>query len=135
MPTQQQTVTHDAVDDLVTKLNTISGIEFARDAWLEKAPDNYGVVELSGEAGQLWADGHLTDSVWRVSITLYVTGDDDTWKNTVEAKLRALEDEGVIDMTHIVTRDFDYQIGKVRWVWTVNMFADLVTVETVVGTT
>ena len=50
---QRQTVTVDAIDVLLNKLNTIEGIEFVRDAWLNKAPDNYGVVELQGEANQL----------------------------------------------------------------------------------
>lgn len=132
MPTQQQTVTHDAVDDLVTKLNTISGIEFVRDAWLDKAPDDYGVVELQGEAKQMWADGHLIDSVWRVLVTLYVSGDDDTWVKSVEGKLRALEDEGTIDITHTVSREFAYDINKTRWQWTVNLYADLTWTEAVV---
>ena len=123
MPTQ--TVTHDAIDELVAKLNTIDGIEFARDAWQDKAPDNYGVVEFQGEARQMWADGHLIDSVWRVIATLYVSGDDDTWKRTVEAKLRELDDEGMIDVTHTVSREYAYDINKTSWQWTLNLYADL----------
>ena len=54
---EPQTVTVNAMDKIVTKLNTLEGIEFAKDAWVNEAPANYGVVELSGEARQLWADG------------------------------------------------------------------------------
>ena len=126
-----QTVTVDAVDELVTKLNTISGIEFVRDAWLNKAPDNYGVVELQGEAKQLWADGHLIDSVWRVVISVYVAGDDDTWVDTVNGKLRDLEDQGVVDITHSVTRNFDYTTGKTAWAWQVNLYGPLTWTEEV----
>ena len=120
-----QTVRRDAVDELVIQLNTISGIEFVRDAWLNKAPDNYGVVELNGETRQLWADGHLTDSIWRVTVTLYVKGDDDTWAKTVDDKLIALEDAGKVDLTHTISREFAYDIGKTCWRWTVNLYADL----------
>ena len=73
------TVTHDAVDELVAKLNTIEGIEFAKDAWVNKAPAVYGVVELSSEARQMWADGHLTDSAWNVIVTAYVSDDSNEW--------------------------------------------------------
>lgn len=121
----QATPTNDVVDQLVEKLNEISGIEFVRDAWLNKAPENYGVVELNGEARQLWADGHLTDSIWRVIVTLYVQGDDDSWPQQVQAKLEALESAGAVDLTHTISRDFDAQTGKVRWAWTVNLYGSL----------
>ena len=125
------TVTIDAVDELVNKLNEISGLSFVRDAWQDKAPDNYGVVELQGEANQLWADGHLIDSIWRVLITAYIKGDDDTLPYTVQAKLEALEAAGKVDLTHTISRDFDYQVGKVRWVWQVNLYGSLTRTETV----
>ena len=43
------TVTVNAIDRLVEKLNELDGIEFAKDAWVNKAPENYGVVELTGD--------------------------------------------------------------------------------------
>lgn len=115
----------DVVDELVTQLNTIEGIEFVRDAWQNKAPDDYGVVELSGEASQLWADGKLIDSIWRVIITAYVTGDDDTIAYTVQDKLEELEEAGAVDLTHTISRSFDYTVGKVVWVWQVNLYGSL----------
>ena len=53
-------VTVDIIGQLVDRLNEIDGIEFVEDAWLNKAPENYGVVELTGEAGNDWADGRKT---------------------------------------------------------------------------
>ena len=107
----------DAVDLLIEKLNEIDGIEFARDAWENKAPENYGVVELNGESRQLWADGHLIDSIWSVTITLYVAGDDDHWPRTVQEKIEELEADGTLDFTTAVSRVYDYQIDRVRWSW------------------
>lgn len=121
MPTTE----HDAVDLLVAALNEIDGIEFTRDAWEDKAPENYGVVELNGEARQLWADGHLIDSIWSVTITVYVSGDADTWPKTVQAKLEELEADGRLDLTYAVSRAYDYQINKVRWSWTASLAGDL----------
>ena len=114
-----------ALDRLVNKLNEIDGVEFVRDAWVNKAPDNYGVVEMSGEVSQLWADGHLTDSIWRVVVTLYVKSDEDTYPDKVQAKLEALEAAGHLDFTQTVSREFVYDIGKVKWTWQVNMYGSL----------
>ena len=122
---QTVTVTVDAVDEIVSKLNELDGIEFAKDAWVNKAPENYGVVELSGEARQLWADGHLTDSTWTVIVTAYVNDASDEWPAKVQAKLDSLEDAGFLETTHTVSREFDYVTGKVRWRWTVFMYGEL----------
>jgi hypothetical protein len=113
------------MDKIVAKLNTIDGIEFTKDAWVNKAPDNYGVVSLSGEAKQLWADGHLTDSAWTVVVTAYVADDNDGYPALIQEKLEALEDEGVVDLTHTNNRAFDFEIGKVRWQWMVIMYGPL----------
>jgi len=119
------TVTVNAMDRIVTKLNTIDGIEFAKDAWVNKAPENYGVVRLSGEARQLWADGHLTDSAWTVIVDAYVKDDSDGYPAMIQGKLEELEDEGVLDLTHTNNREYDYQIGKVHWWWTLIMYGPL----------
>ena len=123
------TVTVDAVDELVAKLNTIDGLPFVRDAWVNKAPDNYGVVETQGEVSQLWADGKLIDSIWRVIIHAYIAGDDDSIAYTVQAKLEDLESAGKVDLTHTISRDFDYNVGKVHWQWIVNLYGSLVREE------
>ena len=123
------TVTVDAVDELVAKLNTIDGLVFVRDAWVNKAPDNYGVVETQGEVSQLWADGKLIDSIWRVIIHAYIAGADDSIAYTVQAKLEDLESAGTVDLTHTISRDFDYNVGKVHWQWIVNLYGSLVREE------
>jgi len=129
--TTTTTVTHDAVDELIAKLNELEGIEFAKDAWVNKAPDVYGVVELSGTARQLWADGHLTDSAWNVIVTAYVQDDSSEWPGRIQQKLEALEDAGMVDLTHTNNREFDFATGKVRWQWIVMMFGPLTWTETV----
>lgn len=119
------TVTVNAVDKIVAKLNTLEGIEFAKDAWVNKAPENYGVVQLSSEANQLWADGHLTDSAWNIVVTAYVQDDSDGYPELIQQKLEDLESEGMIDLTHTNNREFDYTTGKVRWQWIVIMYGPL----------
>lgn len=125
------TVRHDAIDDLIAKLNEIDGIEFAKDAWVNKAPAVYGVVELSQTARQLWADGHLTDSAWNVIVTAYVKDDSNEWPGRIQEKLEELEAGGQIDLTHTNNREFDPATGYVRWQWIVIMWGELTWTETV----
>lgn len=115
-----------AIDSLVERLNELEGIEFAKDAWVNKAPEVYGVVTLNGDNQQLWADGHLIDTIWGVTVAAYVDDDDDTWPDKVQAKLEELEDQDLFDLVHRVNREFDYETGKVRWEWTVMLYGPLV---------
>ena len=131
--TATATVTVDAIDQLITELNKLEGIEFAKDAWVNKAPDVYGVVELSNSARQLWADGHLCDTIWTVVVTAYVADDDDSWPDKIQQKLEALEADGRFDLTGTNTRTFDYETGKVRWQWILMMYGPLTWTETVTG--
>lgn len=118
-----------AIDRLVARLNELDGIEFAKDAWVNKAPENYGVVELNGEALQLWGDGRLTDSAWNVVVRAYVKDDSDEYPALIQEKLEALEDEGMIDLTHTTNREFDYFTGKVMWQWIVVLWGPLTWTE------
>ena len=132
--TTPTTVTVNAIDRIIARLNTISGIEFAKDAWVNKAPENYGVVTLSNEARQLWADGHVTDSAWTVIVTAFVSDDNDGYNSIIQQELEALEDEGILDLTHTNNREFDFQTGKVRWQWILIMYGPLTWEEPVTGT-
>lgn len=131
--TATATVTVDAIDQLITELNKLEGIEFAKDAWANEAPDVYGVVELSNSARQLWADGHLLDTIWSVIVTAYVADDDNSWPDKIQQKLEALEADGRFDLTGTNTRSFDYETGKVRWQWILMMYGPLTWTETVTG--
>ena len=126
-----ETVTVNAMDKIVAKLNTLEGIEFAKDAWVNKAPTNYGVLLLSGEARQMWADGHLVDSSWTLVLDAYVEDDSDEYPAMIQEKLDALEDEGVLDLTHTNNREYDYTLNRVRWQWIVIMWGPLTWTETV----
>lgn len=127
--TRNQGTKVSAIDKLVARLNELDGIEFAKDAWVNKAPENYGVVELNGEALQLWGDGHLTDSAWNVVVRAYVKDDSDEYPALIQEKLEALEDEGMIDLTHTTNREFDYFTGKVMWQWIVVLWGPLTWTE------
>lgn len=112
----------DIIDGLVARLNEIEGLAFVRDAWINKAPDNYGVVELAGGGATLWADGILLDQSFFVRISVYVTDGSNAWLNLVQAKLAELE------LSHAFpTREYLMDPPCVRWVWTVQMYGPLVT--------
>lgn len=102
----------DRIQELLTALNGIDGIEFAEDAWEEKAPNNYGVVELTGEAVNDYADGRKTAQGFAVAITIYVSGGSHKWVTAVQS---------VLDRLHLgytmPQREYLHDIGKVKWMW------------------
>ena len=113
--TQTQTSTLTTVDSitaLVTLLNQIDGLDFVEDAWVEKAPNNYGVVELTGQIGSEYADGKLLDQAFGVRITIYVSGGSHKWIEAVQEKLLAAD----IGFS-MPTREYLNDINKVSWVW------------------
>ena len=108
---QNQTV--DKIQEMIDALNTISGIEFQEDAWDEKAPSNYGVVELTGETANDYADGVKIAQAYSVTITLYVSGNSHQWITKVQDVLDQLKVRYTMP-----TREYLQDINKVRWIWT-----------------
>lgn len=108
------------LDDLLDALNTISGIEFVRDAWINDAPDNYGVLELTGQNNSQWADGHLVDQSFGLQITIYVKDGSDIWVDSVQ---------GVLDAQDLAygmpRREYDYGGDAVMWQWTATFYGPL----------
>lgn len=112
--TTPETVTRDAADILVDALNTIDGISFVRDAWENKAPENYGVVELAAQSNAIWADNKMVDQVFQLNVHLYVTGGSLSWIKKVQDKLAT-----AADWYNMTSHEFAYEIGKNHWMWTV----------------
>ena len=106
------TVTRDAADLLVDALNTIEGISFVRDAWENKAPDNYGVVELTGQSNAMWADNRMTEQVFQLTVHLYVDGGSDEWVGKVQGKLAT-----ACDGYSLPAHEFAFDIAKNHWTW------------------
>ena len=108
---QNQTV--DKIQEMIEALNTISGIEFQEDAWDDKAPTNYGVVELTGETANAYADGVKIAQAYSVTITMYVSGNSHQWITRVQDVLDQLKVRYTMP-----TREYLQDINKVRWIWT-----------------
>lgn len=118
----------DVLDLLTEKLNELNGIEFARDAWEDKAPDQYGVVEMTQSPLIIYADGKPLDAVYTARVTLYIIGDDDTWAAKVTEKVLSMEnDHEWLDVScRLTLHQFLFDIGKVQWEFTVQISAPLV---------
>ena len=114
------TVTRDAADILVEQLNTIEGISFVRDAWENKAPDNYGVVTLTGQNNALYADNHMIAQTFTLAVHLYVTDGSNAWIEKVQEKLNEYTDG-----YSLPTHEFVFEINKNHWQWTVYMIGPL----------
>jgi hypothetical protein len=116
---------YDVVDAIVQQLNTISGLSFVRDAWNNKAPDNYGVVELTGQVGGIWADGHLIDQSFAVTVSLYVRDGSDTWVEMVQDVLDEYEDEYEY-VYSMPQREYLQDVNYVRWSWNLQLDGPLI---------
>lgn len=111
----------DVIDRLLDGLNAIEGLEFYRDARTENAPDvNYGVVRLTGEVSGSWADGHLVDQAFGLSVTVYVKDERTDWLTRVQETLDAF-DLGY----RMPSRNYIYDIDAVEWEWSAAIYGPL----------
>ena len=110
----------DMIDRLIERLNAIEGIEFVRDAWINDAPENYGVVELTGESESQYADDGMTEQAFRLRITIYVKDGEDAWLDAVQTVLAAE------DLAYsLPNRAYDYGGDAVMWQWQAVYFGPL----------
>ena len=114
------TVTRDAVDLLVDALNEIEGITFVRDAWENKAPDDYGVVEMSEQNNALYADNHMVAQEFRLTVHLYATDGNNAWIGKIQNVLN-----DYTDGYRMGPHEYLFDIGKNHWQWTVYIIAPL----------
>ena len=105
-------VTRDAADLLVEALNTSAGLAFVRDAWENKAPDDYGVVELDGAPVNMWADNTLIAQVFQLTVHVYTDGSRDDLVDTVQGILAAN-----CDTYSLAAHEFLFDSGKNHWKW------------------
>lgn len=108
------------IDRLVDRLNEIEGLAFAKDAWENKAPDDYGVVELAGQAEAVWADDEMAEQAYFLTVTIYVRDGDEGWLDAVQAALSEF------DLVYsLPRREYLYDINKVQWRWTATLYGAL----------
>lgn len=114
------TVTRDAVDILVSKLNEIDGIEFTRDAWENEAPADYGAVEMTGQYNSLWADDKMVEQTFTLAVHLYCKDGGNQWISKIQEKLAE-----AVDWYTMPTHEYIYEIEKNHWTWNAFMIAPL----------
>ena len=114
------TVTRDAVDILVNKLNEIEGITFERGAWESEAPDDCGAVEMSGQYNSLWADDKQQEQTFTVAVHLYCKDGGNQWISKIQEKLAE-----AVDWYTMPTHEYIYEIEKNHWTWNAFIIAPL----------
>ena len=118
--TQAVNVTRDAADILVEQLNTIDGIAFVRDAWENKAPDDYGVVEMTEQSNALYADNHMVAQEFQLTVHLYAKDGSNAWISKIQNVL-----DSYTDGYRMGLHEYLFDIGKNHWQWTVYIIAPL----------
>ena len=127
-PIVSTTVTRDAADILVEQLNTIEGIAFVRDAWENKAPDDYGVVEMTDQSNALYADNHMVAQEFRMTVHLYAKDGNNAWIGKIQAVL-----DEYTDGYRMGVHEYLWDIGKNHWTWNVYFVAPMQWDEVVTG--
>ena len=114
-----KTETVSLTDRLAEKLSE-TGIPFRVDAWKNEAPNNYGVVVLTGQNNGEWADGHMIDQAFTVEVYLYVSGSGVKWIARIQEKLEEM-DAGYT----LPVRQWLPDIKKTAWVWRATFYAPM----------
>lgn len=122
------TVTRDATDILVSKLNEIEGITFERDAWENEAPDDYGAVEMTGQTNSLWADDKQQEQTFTLAVHLYCKDGGNQWITKIQEKLAE-----ATDWFTMPTHEYIYEIEKNHWTWNAFIIGPMQWTEEVVS--
>lgn len=111
----------DVIDRLVERLNAIGGATFYRDARMENEPkSSYGAVRLTGEVSGNWADGHMVDQAFGLTVTLFAKDEDVAWLADVQAVL----DE--FDVYYrMPSRNYIEDNDTVEWEWNCTLYGPL----------
>lgn len=118
-------VEYDLIDQLIDDLNDgVGDVTFERDVLETNRPDDWAAVELTGEGESDWADGNEIDQTLNIDIWVCVSTRGSRIKRQVQRVLRAFcaEYDGGWRLT---SRNYIYDLDKVIWRWTVNVWAPL----------
>ena len=119
----------DLIDDLIDALNAgVSGITFERDVLETNRPEDWGAVEMVGQDGGEWADGHMIDQTVTADIWICLSDRGSTVREEVQKVLRVFADEHPSSW-RLVSRNYLYDLGKVMWRWTINIEEPLMPIE------
>jgi hypothetical protein len=111
----------DVIDRLVERLNAIGGATFYRDARMENEPrTSYGAVRLTGEAAGSWADGHMVDQAFGLTVTLYAKDEDVAWLAEVQEALTEFD-----VYFRLPARNYIEDIDAVEWEWNCTLYGPL----------
>ena len=114
------------INALLNALNQIDGISFALDAWLDKAPADYGVIEMPGEQTALWADDKMVEQMFRCTVHIYVHGGEWKWIKAVQEVLQAQD-----VWFQMPVREYLYDNSRlVHWSWNCRIFGPVEDEET-----
>lgn len=116
---------YDLIDTLIDQLNDgVESVTFDRDALETNRPDDWGAVELTGEGDSDWGDGNQVDQTLDIDIWVCISGKGSQIKRKVQKVLKAFcaEHDGG---WKLVSRNYIYDLDKVVWRWTVNVWAPL----------
>ena len=116
---------YDLVDALIDDLNDgVTDVTFERDVLETNRPEDWAAVELTGQDEAEWADGALIDQSLVIDIWVCVSDRGSGIKRKVQTVLQAFCATWQTGWK-MVSRNYIYDLDKVIWRWTVNVWAPL----------
>ena len=116
---------YDLVDALIDDLNDgVTDVTFERDVLETNRPEDWAAVELTGQDEAEWADGALIDQSLIIDIWVCVSDRGSGIKRKVQDVLKAFCAAWQTGW-RLVSRNYIYDLDKVIWRWTVNVWAPL----------
>lgn len=111
----------DLIDTLIDALNDgVEDVTFERDVLDTNRPEDWAAVELTGDDGDEWADGHLIDQSLMIDVWVCVSDRGSGVKRQVQTVLNGFCDEMHIGWK-LVSRNWLYDLNKVMWRWQVSI--------------
>ena len=116
---------YDLIDTLIDALNDgVPSVTFERDVLETNRPDDWAAVELTGEGDSEWGDGNQTDQTLNIDVWVCISGKGSRIKRKVQAVLKTFCEE-YDGGWKLISRNYIYDLDKVIWRWTVNVWAPL----------
>ena len=116
---------YDLIDTLIDALNDgVPGVTFERDVLETNRPDDWAAVELTGEGDSEWGDGNQIDQTLNIDVWVCISGKGSRIKRKVQAVLKTFCEE-YDGGWKLISRNYIYDLDKVIWRWTVNVWAPL----------
>lgn len=120
--TEPTAETRDLIDQLIDALNDgVEGITFDRDVLDTNRPEDWGAVEMTGQAGAEYADGRMIDQIVKCDLWVCTSDRGASVRDDVQKTLIQFNQDHDIAF-RFDARNYLYDLDKVMYKWVVHLW-------------